>query len=59
MALTEREIIQHQLSIIHAHSGKEEVKYLATIKANVKMKWQSTKTFIEDVRRRNEASCKS
>ena len=56
MPLTEREIIQHQLKIIHQHTHSEEVKYMATIRVNVATKWNATKTFIEGLRRIDDAA---
>lgn len=53
MYLSNKEEIQLKLDIIHQNTFKEEEVYLATIKANVKVKWPATLTEIDNLLRRN------
>ena len=46
--LTTQEETQLMLSGIHAKNRHDEAKYLAEIKMNVNMKWESTLAFIDE-----------
>ena len=48
--LNNKELLQHQLSIIHSHTDNEEYHYLADIRANIAVKWESTVKQIESLR---------
>ncbi len=49
-AITNKEMLQHQLTIIHNHTDREEEIYLASIRANIQMKWNATSKYIQGLR---------
>ncbi len=52
--LNNKELLQHQLSIIHEQTERIEYHYLADIRANIAVKWDSTVKQIENLRRQAE-----
>ena len=48
--LSNKEEIQLQLQIVHENTEQEEVKYLASMRDNVKHKWSKTLMFIDQLK---------
>jgi len=52
--LNNKELLQHQLTIIHSHTEQKEWHYMKDIRANIAVKWESTVKQLENIRRQQE-----